>query len=175
MIWRQGQGWRNLTSASLPRYVRCSIFCQFLSFFLWLFCFWRVLFLIPCNNATPRDLWCVTFSTTGTFLTGDAQVLDEIMHGKLKNTSLVIAEINTAKHHSVSTSQYIFVLSMQVNIWNKKRPTCNSVCPYQDNIRIFHGCSLLIEKSVPRITVWHHDALPSDAEQIFSIFAEHPW
>ena len=27
-------------------------------------------------------------------------------------------------------------------------------------IRIFHECEVLIEKSVPRITVWHQEALP---------------
>ena len=31
-------------------------------------------------------------------------------------------------------------------------------------IRILHECEVLIEKSVPRVTAWHHEALPSDAE-----------
>ena len=30
--------------------------------------------------------------------------------------------------------------------------------------RIFHDCEVLIEKSVPRFTVWHHKAPPSDAK-----------
>ena len=32
-----------------------------------------------------------------------------------------------------------------------------------DNIRILHGYEGRIENSVPRVTVWHHEALPSDA------------
>ena len=31
-------------------------------------------------------------------------------------------------------------------------------------IRILHKCEVLIEKSVPKVTVWHHEALPSDAK-----------
>ena len=31
-------------------------------------------------------------------------------------------------------------------------------------IIIFHECEVLFEKSVPRVTVWHHKALPSDAK-----------
>ena len=30
-------------------------------------------------------------------------------------------------------------------------------------LRIFNECEVLIEKFVPRVTVWHHKALPSDA------------
>ena len=33
------------------------------------------------------------------------------------------------------------------------------------NIRICHECEVWIDKSVPRVTVWHHEALPSDAKQ----------
>ena len=33
-----------------------------------------------------------------------------------------------------------------------------------ETIRIFHECELLLEKSVPRVAVWHHEALPSDAK-----------
>ena len=33
------------------------------------------------------------------------------------------------------------------------------------NIRILHECEELIEKSVPRVTVWHHEAPPSDAKR----------
>ena len=29
-------------------------------------------------------------------------------------------------------------------------------------IRIFHGCEVRIEKSVPRVTVWHHEASHPD-------------
>ena len=32
-------------------------------------------------------------------------------------------------------------------------------------IRILHGCEVRIENSVPRVTVWHHEAMPSDAKQ----------
>ena len=28
------------------------------------------------------------------------------------------------------------------------------------NIRILHECEVLVEKYVPRITVWHHEAPP---------------
>ena len=31
-------------------------------------------------------------------------------------------------------------------------------------IRIFHECEALIEKSVSGVTVWHHEAPPSDAK-----------
>ena len=31
-------------------------------------------------------------------------------------------------------------------------------------IRILHECEVLIEKSVPRVTVWHREAPPSDAK-----------
>ena len=33
------------------------------------------------------------------------------------------------------------------------------------NIRIFHECEVRIEKSVTRVTVWLHVALPIDAKQ----------
>ena len=32
-------------------------------------------------------------------------------------------------------------------------------------IRILHGCEVGIEHSVPRITAWHHEAVPSDAKR----------
>ena len=32
------------------------------------------------------------------------------------------------------------------------------------NIRIYHMGEVLIEKSVPRVTVWHHEALLSNAK-----------
>ena len=31
-------------------------------------------------------------------------------------------------------------------------------------IRILHECEVLIEKSVPRVTVWHYSAEPRDAK-----------
>ena len=31
-------------------------------------------------------------------------------------------------------------------------------------IRILHECEVLIQKSVPRVTVWHLKALPCDAK-----------
>ena len=31
-------------------------------------------------------------------------------------------------------------------------------------IRILHECEVLIEKSVPKVTVWHHSAEPRDAK-----------
>ena len=50
--------------------------------------------------------------------------------------------------------------------------------PVCKNIRILHECEVRIENSVPRVTVWHHEALPSDAKQWtrgteFSIHTEH--
>ena len=33
------------------------------------------------------------------------------------------------------------------------------------NIRIYHEFVDRIHKSVPRVTAWHHEALPSDAKQ----------
>ena len=32
-------------------------------------------------------------------------------------------------------------------------------------IRMLHGCEVRIENSVPRVTVWHHEAVSSDAKQ----------
>ena len=37
--------------------------------------------------------------------------------------------------------------------------------PRHGNTRILHGCEVWIENSIPRVTVWHHKALPSDAKQ----------
>ena len=34
----------------------------------------------------------------------------------------------------------------------------------QSIIRIFHKCEIQIYKSVPRVTVWHHEAPLSDAK-----------
>ena len=34
----------------------------------------------------------------------------------------------------------------------------------RDSIRILHVCEVLIEKSVPRVAVWHHEAEPCDAK-----------
>ena len=36
----------------------------------------------------------------------------------------------------------------------------------QKNIRIWHECEVRMDKSVPRVTVWHREALSSDAKQI---------
>ena len=33
------------------------------------------------------------------------------------------------------------------------------------NIRIYHEFVDRIDNSVPRVTTWHHEALPSDAKQ----------
>ena len=37
--------------------------------------------------------------------------------------------------------------------------------PMSEHIRMLHGCEVRIENSVPRVSVWHHEALPSDAKQ----------
>ena len=34
-----------------------------------------------------------------------------------------------------------------------------------ETIRILHGREVQIENSVPRVTIWHHEAVPSDAKQ----------
>ena len=39
------------------------------------------------------------------------------------------------------------------------KSTCILFCLY-DNIRIYHECEGGIEKSVLKITVWHHEAFP---------------
>ena len=36
--------------------------------------------------------------------------------------------------------------------------------PLFKNIRILHECEVLIENSVIRVTVWHHEAPPNDAK-----------
>ena len=41
---------------------------------------------------------------------------------------------------------------------------CASTLSIMNTIRIFHECVVLIEKSVPKVTVGHHEALPSDAK-----------
>ena len=33
--------------------------------------------------------------------------------------------------------------------------------PSSGNIRILYECEVLIENSVPRVTVWHHKAMPT--------------
>ena len=30
-----------------------------------------------------------------------------------------------------------------------------------ETIRILHGCEVQLENSVPRVTIWHHEAVPS--------------
>ena len=34
-----------------------------------------------------------------------------------------------------------------------------------ETIRIFHGREVQIANSVPWVTIWHHEAVPSDAKQ----------
>ena len=38
-------------------------------------------------------------------------------------------------------------------------------CASVGTIRILHGREVQIENSVPRVTIWHHEAVPSDAKQ----------
>ena len=38
-------------------------------------------------------------------------------------------------------------------------------CGLSEGIRILHACEVRIENSVLRVTVWHHEAVPSDAKQ----------
>ena len=33
------------------------------------------------------------------------------------------------------------------------------------NIRILHGYEVWIENYIPRVTIWHHKALPNDAKR----------
>ena len=44
------------------------------------------------------------------------------------------------------------------------------------DIRIYHGCEGGIEESVPRITVWHHEAcrVMTNGDQEGQIFRSHP-
>ena len=44
------------------------------------------------------------------------------------------------------------------------------------NIRIYHECEGRIEKSVPRITVWHHEACPvmTNSDPEGRIFLSYP-
>ena len=44
--------------------------------------------------------------------------------------------------------------------WSKKNN-----CETYGNIRIYHEFVARIYKSLPRVTAWHHEALPSDAKQ----------
>ena len=46
---------------------------------------------------------------------------------------------------------------------HKKEGGSYYVCMYYMNL--IHWCEVPVEKSVPRVTVWHHEALPSDAKQ----------
>ena len=61
-----------------------------------------------------------------------------------------------------------------------EQPQVISLIPKDKNVRTFHGCEEWIEKSVPRVFVRHHEAVPSDAEQWsrgtdFSIHTENSW
>ena len=49
---------------------------------------------------------------------------------------------------------------------NQFLPWPNIGLPYLvcKSIRILHECEVLIEKSVPRVTVWHQEGPPSDAQ-----------
>ena len=45
-----------------------------------------------------------------------------------------------------------------------------------DNIRIYHECEGRIEKSVPRITIWHHEAcrVMKNDDPYWRIFLSYP-
>ena len=62
---------------------------------------------------------------------------------------------------------HYFVLSVSVS-WNLIRNMnfCNNNYLNHEIIRIFHGCEVRKENSVPRVIVRHHEVLPSDAEQL---------
>ena len=69
---------------------------------------------------------------------------------------------------------YVFVFSMKnMNFVSRDQLLKN-------NIRIIHECEVRIKKIRPRVTVWHYEAVPSDAKQWsrgkdFSIRTEQPW
>ena len=50
--------------------------------------------------------------------------------------------------------------------------TRSITCNRRQNIRIFHECEVLIEKSVSRVIVWHQEALPSDAKLSWDRFLD---
>ena len=72
----------------------------------------------------------------------------------------------------------MFLIGKQENMFLIKHSyleACNT--PILQNIRIYHDCEGRIEKSVPRITVWHHEACRvisnGDCEADFSIPPSH--
>ena len=60
----------------------------------------------------------------------------------------------------------VFVISLKTTISRSARQLSSALHLHQkDNIRILHGYEVRIENSVPKVTVWHHEALPINAKQ----------
>ena len=57
-----------------------------------------------------------------------------------------------------------------------KTGTCSGSDPAWNNIRIYQKCEGRIEKSVPRIAVWHHEAcrVMTNGDPEGQIFLSHP-
>ena len=70
----------------------------------------------------------------------------------MKKASIVHSSHNVFQVEAVFEKENVEV--KEESAWSSK---------YQ-NIKILHECEVLIEKSVPRVTVWHHEALLSDAK-----------
>ena len=113
----------------------------------------------PAPRVSPQERNCTllgpeTSYKTGTPLANLAPVKAEVRN-KTDPVYILLAEasktINRWNENMVN-----FVTTLTLHIKNK-------------DIRIFHGCEVRTEKKKrPRVTVWHHEALPSDPEgQIF--------
>ena len=61
-------------------------------------------------------------------------------------------------------SKFYLGSSMEQKLGGEEAAKTSDTIIGWESIRILHECEVLIEKSVPRVTVWHHEALPSDAK-----------
>ena len=48
---------------------------------------------------------------------------------------------------------HVTVLDSDIRLW------CHNI------LLILHGCEVRIDNSIPKVTAWHHEAVPSDAKQ----------
>ena len=85
----------------------------------------------------------------------------------VKYLSLNVTQCVSVKNiviHQKCASSYFYIGGFVVVYLSKIAATIvGPILPFK-NIRILHGCEVRIENSIPRVTVWHHEALPSDAQ-----------
>ena len=69
---------------------------------------------------------------------------------------LKVAVTHIQPDYNVDNSTSIILLGSYIYVENKVVPFNNRLCLH--TIRMYHECEGRIEKYVPRITVWHHEA-----------------